>query len=390
MSRVRRVIAPWCAVTIALCTLLAFPVVSRAATPADHVAASAAVAWITTPPNQQSDGGFEVAGYSGFETRDASLAIAEAAQTDATWSTTEAINALAALEYGGPGGPTPLDALDAYAADIASDSVPGSAAGAAAKTILLSAQPLGLDPAAFDAAGDGSPVDLAAALDDQCNLLVFSDILYGMLANVTVCGSTPAQAAAIVRTAQQGDGGWAFNGDPSATGFDADTTGLAIQALVATGASGTDPAVVAALHLAALSQQGDGGWIDFFGAESNASSSAIVVLAVEAAGYDPTSSCWRNTAAPSMASTAYADPIAWMRSQQDPDGHIASPYDIYGVNTLTTSQSVHALLSNRFPVRRATAQTCAVTPPVVVPGVPNFSGPAPAAEVVSLASRFTG
>ena len=47
------------------------------------------VAWLAT--RQQANGGFEVAGFDGFENPDAILAIAANAQTTATWSTSEAL-----------------------------------------------------------------------------------------------------------------------------------------------------------------------------------------------------------------------------------------------------------------------------------------------------------
>ena len=52
---------------------------------ASATAAQKAIAWLHT--QQQPDGGFEVAGFPGFETPDAVLAIAEQAQTGDTWST---------------------------------------------------------------------------------------------------------------------------------------------------------------------------------------------------------------------------------------------------------------------------------------------------------------
>ena len=73
--------------------------------------------------------------------------------------------------------------------------------GAAAKTIVLSAGPLGLEPAAFDAAGDGSPVDLTATFDDDCDLLVFTDVLWGMLAGVTSAVTRPPTPRRVVRGA---------------------------------------------------------------------------------------------------------------------------------------------------------------------------------------------
>jgi Prenyltransferase and squalene oxidase repeat len=363
MSRLQRVLAVIGALAISLFVSSASAI---AVDPASQATAASAVAWLKT--QQQPDGGFETVGFPGFETRDASLAIAEQAQTAASWSTTQSKAALAGLHFGGGSGKTPLNALDDYAATI-------TTAGEAAKTIVLSAAPLGIDPAAFDAAGDGSPVNLTAKLDSGCgantaSFGTFSDTLYGVMAKQLVCGVAPANAVATIRAAQQADGGWNFSGDPTASGTDPDEIGLALMALAAGGVPGTDSAVQHALALLASSQQSSGAWIDFFGTEGNASSTALAMLGVAAAGYDPASACWRDTMAPSKAGTAYGNPAAWIRSQQQPDGHIASPYDTFGVNTLTTSQSVEGLLRSWLPITPAAAQTC-TTPPPVVPTTPG-------------------
>ena len=52
------------------------------------------VAWLKT--QQQTDGGFEVAGFAGFETPDAVLAIASAAQTTFAWNPVTARTAVLA------------------------------------------------------------------------------------------------------------------------------------------------------------------------------------------------------------------------------------------------------------------------------------------------------
>src|SRR6185437_9837651 len=171
MSHVRRAVACTTALTAAL---LAFALPASAVDPASRTTADAAVSWIEA--QQLPDGGFELASFPGFETRDAALAIAEDAQTTSTWSTSEALAAVGAVKYQGVG-PTPLNALDDFAATI-------SGAGAAAKTIVLSAAPLGLDPAAFDPAGNGNPVNLVGFLDSGCGANTatfgpaFTDTLY--------------------------------------------------------------------------------------------------------------------------------------------------------------------------------------------------------------------
>jgi len=208
-------------------------------------AAADAVAWLET--RQQSDGGFEVAGFPGFETSDAVLAVAEAAQTQYVWSTTEAEQAVRGVTAAG--GDDPLDALDAFAEG-------GLSAGQAAKLVVLVAAPLGLDPAAFDPARDGSPVDLEAAVaagvlpDGSYGAGVLNATLYAALAERLTAGSVPAITLAYVRSAQEASGGWDFAGDPTGADADVDTTGLAVQVLAscalrtyASVIAGTEPAV---------------------------------------------------------------------------------------------------------------------------------------------------
>ncbi len=386
MSHVRRAVA-WCTtLTAAFSFTLFLTSPAQAADPASQATADAAVAWLKT--QQQSDGGFELAMFPGFETRDASLAIAEDAQTGSTWSTTEALDALAALHFGGtPAGATPLDALDAFGATI-------TTAGAAAKTIVLSAAPLGLDPAAFDPAGDGTPVDLVALLDAGCSAdtasfgAAFSDTLYGALAKKLVCGAPPAAALATIRAGQQANGAWNFNGDPTGTDLDVDTTALAVEALVAGGADASDPAVRAALGFFAANQQASGAWPSFGTDDPN--STSLSILAITATGFDVETSCWRDTVDPGAAGRAYASPTAWLRTQQltappADAGRIASPNDSFGVNTFATSQTVEGLLRLWLPIAIATAPSCTVPLTPLTPGAQ-----AQAAEAVAVSPRFTG
>jgi hypothetical protein len=369
MSSPRRVLAGIGALAL---SLFVFSASAPAADPASNATATAAVAWLVT--QQQPDGGFEVVGSPGFETPDAVLAIAEQAQTGSSWSTSQAFAAVAALHAGGGSGPTPLDALDDYAATV-------TTATAAAKLIVADAVPLGLDPAAFDPGNDGAPVDLVALLDvawpdsgcsaNNPHVDTFGGTLFTILAKKLVCGVAPPAAVATVRAAQQADGGWGFTGDPNTAGADPDVIGLALMALAAGGVQGTDPAIQRALALLATVQQPSGAWVDFFGTDGNAASTALVVLGITASGYDAASSCWRDTAAPGKASSAYADPIAWLRSQQKPDGHIASPYDTFGVNTFTTTQAVQGLLRSWLPIVRGSAQACAPAPPTTSTSTPT-------------------
>jgi hypothetical protein len=365
MVKVRRLVAS----AVSGAAALSFFAPAATSVPAaSKTTAAAAVQWLTG--QQQSDGGFELAGFPGFETRDAALAIAENGQTGSTWSTTEAVNAVAAVKYHGSG-PTPFDALDAYAATI-------TTAGAAAKTIVLSASPFGFDPAAYDPAGNGSPVDLKSLMGCSTTTdATFSNLLYIALAQDLACGAPQPAALTAVRAAQQAKGGWNFLGDPNGTDFDADTTALAVEALVAGGADGADPAVAGALRFIADNQQSDGAWQSFGADDPN--STALSIVAVTAAGFDVESPCWRDTVDPSKAGTAYASPTVWISSQQltSPPadaGRIASPNDGFGVNTFATSQSVQGLLQSWLPVTRAAARTCSSSTPTVDTSTPVAGG----------------
>ncbi len=291
------------------------------------------------------------------------------------------------MHAGGPAGPTPLDALDAFA-----DS--GITGGQAAKLIDLVVAPLGLDASDFDPSNNSAaPVDLLTMLDpagcagNPATYGLFNQTMYGALAKKLLCGSANPAVIATIRAAQRSDGGWNFLGDQSAgTESDVDTTSLGIQSLVAGGAAPDDLAVVKALGYLATQHQASGAWAAFGSDDPN--STAVGIVAVQASGFDATQACWRDTAAPNLKGTAYADPVAWLRSQQQADGRIASPNDGFGVNTFATSQSVEGLLRSWLPIAHATGgPTCAQvadTPPVSAPQ------PATVAAAVAVAPNFTG
>lgn len=348
--------------------------------PADLTSADRAAGWITT--QQQPDGGFEVSGFTGFETPDAVLAIAGAAQTGGTWSTSAARGAVEARHAGGPTGPTPIDALDAWAAG-------GVNAGEAAKIVVLAAAPLGIDPADFGPSG----VDLAKVMyPSGCGAapavsgLFFYETMFLALGGAVLCGAPDPAILATVRAAQRPEGGWNYNGslapvnpdDPfDVNSPDVDSTAVAIEALVAGGAGWNDPAVLAGLAYLTTQRSETGAFRAFGTDDPNAT--AVAMLAIAAAGFDPNQSCWRDTALPASAGAPYTPPNAWLRSQQQANGRVASPNDGPTPNTFASSQAAEALLRGWLPISRAPgAPTCAPVAPAVV------------AEPVVLVPRLTG
>jgi hypothetical protein len=342
-----------------------------------------AAAWLLT--QQESDGGFEISNFQGFETADGILAIAEAAQTTSTWSTDEAFTAVSSTRFAGFGD-TPLDAIDDWIAK------PGGVnPGEAAKIIVLVAAPLGLDPSDFGAGN----TDLAAivypsgcgAAPDTTNIF-FNEIVLVALGGDVLCGTPDADVLAQIRAGQRSDGGWNFLGSPDDLPFpadsDVDTTTSALHALLAGGAAWNDAAVHDGLKFLSDQYETTTGAFKGFGFD-DPNATATSMFAISAAGFDPSSSCWRVTVDPATASDPYVDPAEYLHSLQAPDGEIVGPIP----NTFATTQSVEALLLSWWPLTRATAAPDCAPPPTPDPSDTVTVSP-DHADAVALTPRFTG
>jgi Prenyltransferase and squalene oxidase repeat len=350
---------------------------------------TAGVAYLRT--TQQSNGGWDASPAIEFATTEALLGIAEQAQTGATWSTAQAFGALDTFDY--QNNPANADPLT-FADDMADGVIPPSLAG---KLILMVAAPLGLSTTDFDPKNDTVPaVNLETALDPNgCagnlgSFGFFNETLFGMLAKFLLCGAVPPAAVTAVRSAQQADGAWNFTGSSVPAGFDDfDTTANAIQALIAAGAAPTDPDVVEGLAFLATHQDASGAWIAFGAASPESTSRAI--LAITAAGYDPGSSCWRDTVAPALAGTAYGSPVTALTNMQNANGS----WGTFGPD-FSTGQAIQGLERQWLPVQTAPVQTCVLGAPPMAGGAPAVpaggappGGAVPAGAVVAQ-PNFTG
>ncbi|HEY1739727.1 MAG TPA: hypothetical protein VGI86_13500 [Acidimicrobiia bacterium] len=316
---------------------------------ASKQAGARATTWLKT--KQQSDGGFEVAGFPGFETPDAIEAIAENAQRQASWNPSQA---LAAVNATVSHGHSPLHYMDNFV-----DA--GVNAGQAAKVIVLVVKPLGLNPSDFDPDHDGGKVNLrnivVAGKKSDGTYGTFNDTLYAILALHSMSVAIPPATLTAVRQAQEASGGWDFAGSPSATDADTDTTSVAIEALVAAGVSPTDATLHKGLgYLAKQYHAATGAWQSFGDDDPNSTASAV--LAITASGYDPGSRCWRDKSAPSLAGQAYHSPLGWLRSQQVSNGRVKSPSDQFGVNTFATTQTIESWRREFLPLATAAKQPC--------------------------------
>ena len=320
------------ATVVALLFTWLVPAPVGAADPANVEAARRAVDFLES--QQQPDGGFEVSGFPGFETPDAVLAIAEAAQSDDSWSPEEARAGVLAVRRNGR---SSLDYLD----DLTEGKAPFKRldAGLAAKLIVLVAAPLGYDAAAFDPQGDGA-VNLVALVDaarsGDGTLPLFNGTLYSVLADAALGRPTPAATVDYIVGSQQANGGWDFAGDPTSDAEDPDTTGVAVQALVAAG--GSVQSISRGFGFLQTIQDTAGTW-----SGANPNSSAQAILALRAAGR-------------AVESTSCRRPVESLRTLQASDGRFVSPFESFGVNTFATSQSVQALLRRWLPLSRSQAE----------------------------------
>jgi hypothetical protein len=180
-------------------------------------------------------------------------------------------------------------------------------------------------------------------------------------------------------------GSWAYNADTTTgTDPDIDTTGLAVQALIAGGVAQNDPVVTHALTWLASQQNADGTW-SFFGDES-AESTSRAVLAVTAAGYDPNARCWRDAVLPASSTQPFVGADDALTSLAHPDGRISGP-NVFSA-AYATGQAVQGLERSWLPVARATDVTCVVPPPVTT--TPPTPVAAPVAVPVVVSPAFTG
>ena len=327
--------------------------------------AQSAANWLRL--QQLADGSFELADFPGFETPDAILALAEAAQTTSAWATAEA---RAGVESASNCGLTALDWIDDFAEA-------GLEAGDAARMVIFVAAPLGLSSSAFDPGNDGNPVNLKeimASAKDGGSYGTFGDTLWVATALRLLGDSVERDTDAFIRAGQHADGSWDYTGDLSTeTPSDINTTSLAMIALVAAGAERNDAALLRGLAYLASQQQSDGGFREAFNGDevTNPNATALAILAITAAGFNPDDDLWRaalQTSGAAVVSALYISPRDALRSTQTGDGNYASPYDIYGVNTFATTGGIHGMLANwivgYFALPKETATTTTTTIPV--------------------------
>ena len=256
-----------------------------------------------------------------------------------------------------PGGKSPADYVKAQAA---AQVKPASAAKAA-----LAAKALGLDPKAVN--GTNLIAAVTAGLDAATGKYASDDFSQSiaMLGLACTGNTVPASAVTALKGTQLKDGGWGFGGFS-----DADTTAIAIQALIAAGTPKTDASVTKAITLLKSTIAPDGGW-GFDPTASNASSTAYAIQALIAAGEDVNIPQYIRPG---------PSPVSFLLSQQKADGSFIGYDAVYATN-----QALPALAGRTFCNAPETPITQAR--PVPTPTPAKTVTPAPATPVATSAPQ---
>lgn len=213
---------------------------------------------------------------------------------------------------------------------------------------ILALVAAGKDPRIFP------DTDLVAALQGRLSNgqigdpNILNDDIFGILALSAsgVSSGDPSISAPrqFLLDNQNADGGWAFALGATS---DTNTTAAAIMALLDSGSSPGDAAIVGALAYLRSSQNADGGLPydphSAWGTDSDASSDAWAIMALNKAGIDPGS--WDMPG---------GDPVSNLLSMQAGPGYFqfqpGSGEDAF--SPVTTSYGLIALLGRSFPVGR--------------------------------------
>lgn len=182
-----------------------------------------------------------------------------------------------------------------------------------------------------------------------------NDTIFAIFALAPIQESAPQAAiqpaADWIEAAQHDNGGWAWSA--GSTVDEVDMTGAAIQALVAAGRAGS--AVQKGLAYLRAAQNPDGGFPEVPGnPESNVASTAWAVQAIWAVGENPET--WRTG-----SGEATEEPLDYMASLQEPDGHIRwkRSQDLNGV--WMTAYTTPAFAGHHWPI--ASVPRVVETPP---------------------------
>ena len=275
-----------------------------------------ALGWLRT--QQLDDGSFNAGfGHPAGVTCDAVLAVAATGADPAAWRTAA-------------GKPSIMDYLAAHAVEYAAD------AGSTGK-LVVTLVAAGLDPKAW--AGKDWVAQLRS-LQGKPGIFDPSSPgqAWAILALAAAGENIPAEAVAALKALQLETGAW-----PSAFGPDTDTVGYALQALAAGGEPKDSSSIARALEFLQSQQNDDGGFPAIkpsdWGTDTNANSTASVIMGLVAVGADPQGKHWTRSG---------GNPLTAMLHLQASDGRIEFQPGT-GSPLMATVQAIPALMRKNLP-----------------------------------------
>jgi prenyltransferase beta subunit len=281
-----------------------------------RAAAEKALQWLYA--QQKQDGSFDAGfGHPAGLTCDVVLAVVAAGGDPAEWSAAT-------------GQPTMIDYL-------ASNGLEYTVDAATTGKLIVALAAAGLDPRDF-------VTDWVAHLHSFANASGAYDPAsvgqaWTVLALRAAGEKVPPTTVEVLKGYQLDTGAWA-----SAFGPDNDTVSYALQALVAANEAKSSPVIQKALAFLHEQQNDDGGFPAIkpseWGTDSNANSTANVIMALLAVGEDPTSDEWTKPA---------GNPMSALLSLQAEDGRIEFQPGV-GEPLLSTVQAIPALMNQTLPI----------------------------------------
>jgi hypothetical protein len=286
--------------------------------PEQQAAAEKALAWLRT--QQQDDGSFTTGfGHPAGVTCDAALAIVARGGDPGTWRTASGNPSI--IEY--------LTAsVDEYAVDAATTG-----------KLIVTVVAAGLEPKNL------SGIDLIARLQSFAKGTGRYDPgsvgqAWAILALTTAGEKVAVDALAVLKGYQLESGAWA-----SPFGPDNDTVSYALQALIAGGEPKNSAAIDKALAFFQDQQNDDGGFPAIkpseWGTDTNANSTASVIMALLAVGENPKGAKWTK---------GDGNPMTALLALQAEDGKIEFQPGV-GDPLLATVQAIPALLNKTLPLQ---------------------------------------
>jgi hypothetical protein len=305
------------AIFLAVIGLAAGCAPKQAATSIEHVAASKALDWLRT--QQQEDGSFDIGfGHPAGVTCDAVLAIVANGGDPVTWRIAAGKASL-------------MDYLAAHASEYATDA-------ATTGKLVVTIAAAGLKPRDF--AGNDWMAFLQSFSDSKGTYDVGAvGQAWAILALRAAGEKVPPEAVAVLKSYQLETGAW-----NSAFGPDNDTVGYVLQALAAGGEPKSSATIQQALAFFEAQQNADGGFPAIkpseWGTDSNANSTASVIMGLLAVGETPNSEKW---------SKSGNTPLSALLKLQTADGEIEFQPGV-GSPVLATVQAIPAILGETLPI----------------------------------------